>query len=289
MFTTEGARIRVLCNEIDRLQKLIAQADKRRTAEIQRINEPLKEWVQLGVLDAAAAFDEAKWKALTDEKKKEFFKAVTLIREQLAYLAIPDEPTNPKSDMFHIHASNFCVRILTFLAIAGIVVVLWRIYAHWPQAFPGPAAEQGTVGDPKPRQPTEQDVLLMIFLMGFLGGLTHWAGSLAIFVGNRKLMRSWVVYYLLMPVEGSALALVIYFLLRAGVLSTNSGGSDALGELDLIKIYGFAGLTGLFAKQALEMLRDVFGAIFKRVQAKDPAEKEKSPGSGGSAEPSKTT
>jgi len=110
----------------------------------------------------------------------------------------------------------------------------------------------------------------MIILMGTLGGLIHLTTSLAKYVGNRQLLRSWVVYYLLMPAEGAALAPILYLLLRTGVLNGQVTGLAATScVLNVKALYAFAGLTGVFSKQAIEMLGDVFSTIFKRVQAKD--------------------
>jgi len=108
--------------------------------------------------------------------------------------------------------------------------------------------------------------------MGALGGCLHWISSLVIFVGNRQLQRSWVLYYPLMPVEGAALAIIFYLLLRAGVLSpTMQGGSQSVtAGMNIVAIYAFAGLAGIFSRQALQMLGDVFNTVFKRVEAKDP-------------------
>jgi len=71
--------------------------------------------------------------------------------------------------------------------------------------------------------PGESTVLLTVVLLGALGGFLHWTSSLAQFVGNRELKRSWIAYYLLMPVEGAALAPISYLLLRVGVLSPGAG------------------------------------------------------------------
>jgi hypothetical protein len=117
----------------------------------------------------------------------------------------------------------------------------------------------------------------MIIYMGALGSLIHFATSLAKYVGNRKLYRSWIVYYLLMPLEGASLAPIIYLLLRVGILSPASANDGGTQNLNLVAIYAFAGLTGLFSKQAIEMLAEVFGTIFKKVQAKDPLQQENTP------------
>ncbi|MCA1659135.1 MAG: hypothetical protein LC642_01125 [Verrucomicrobiaceae bacterium] len=53
-------------------------------------------------------------------------------------------------------------------------------------------------------------------------------------------------------------------------------GSDAstTHSLNLIGIYGFAAVTGLFSKQAIEMMANVFSTIFKKVAAKDSLKKD---------------
>jgi hypothetical protein len=112
-------------------------------------------------------------------------------------------------------------------------------------------------------------VLRMVVLMGCLGGFLHFTSSLAKYVGNRQLLRSWAFYYLLMPIEGAALAPVIYLLLRVGVLSPGTGGQGGTANLNLVGIYGFAALSGLFSKQAIDMLAQVFATIFTKIKSKD--------------------
>ncbi|HEY4271407.1 MAG TPA: hypothetical protein VGM65_05340 [Candidatus Udaeobacter sp.] len=128
-----------------------------------------------------------------------------------------------------------------------------------------------------PGRPTEQAVLWMVILMGALGGFLRLASSMANYVGERLLLRSWIIYYILTPLQGAALAPLIYFLLRVGVLNpANASANGRPSEsLNLIGIYAFAALTGLFSKQAIEMMADVFSTIFKKVSAKDSLEKSK--------------
>jgi hypothetical protein len=129
---------------------------------------------------------------------------------------------------------------------------------------------RSTVRLTPPSGPPEKEILFMVVLMGALGGFVRFIGSFTIFVGNRQLMRSWIAYYLLMPVQGAGLALILYLILRLGLLSP-SASSGNTAALNLVGVYGLAALTGLFSQQALEMLREVFAAIFKRVEAKDSA------------------
>jgi len=96
--------------------------------------------------------------------------------------------------------------------------------------------------------PPQKAVILMVMLLGTLGGLIHLASSLTMYVGNRDLKRSWISYYLLSP---------------------QYAGGTGTENLNLTAIFAFAGMTGLFAKQAIEKLADVFATLFAKIQARD--------------------
>jgi hypothetical protein len=122
--------------------------------------------------------------------------------------------------------------------------------------------------------PPQKAVILMVVLLGALGGLIHLASSLTMYVGNRDLKRSWIIYYLLAPLQGAALAPLLYLLLTSAVLSPQYAGGAGTENLNLTAIYAFAGLTGLFAKQAIEKLADVFATLFSKIQARDTTRSE---------------
>jgi hypothetical protein len=117
--------------------------------------------------------------------------------------------------------------------------------------------------------PPQRTVIVMVILLGALGGLIHLSSSLTMFVGNRDLKRSWTIYYVLAPVQGAALAPLLYLLLKSAVLSPQFSEGGGTQSLNLTAIYAFAGLTGLFAKQAIEKLADVFATLFAKIEAKD--------------------
>ena len=56
---------------------------------------------------------------------------------------------------------------------------------------------------------------------------------------------------------------------RSAVLSPQFADGGSTQNLNLTAIYAFAGLTGLFAKQAIEKLADVFATLFAKIEAKD--------------------
>lgn len=128
---------------------------------------------------------------------------------------------------------------------------------------------------------SEGAVLTMVILLGALGGSLHLVSSLVMFIGNRQLKRSWLPYYLAIPFTGAGLAPIVYMLLRIGLINPSGGSSDgtAISSLNLIAIYAFAALTGMFSRVATDKLRDVFGTIFvTQTTSKDALGGQKPPG-----------
>jgi hypothetical protein len=146
------------------------------------------------------------------------------------------------------------------------------------------APEKPKAIEKKPIEPiSESIVLTMVILLGALGGSLHLVSSLVKFIGNRQLKRSWLAYYLAMPFTGSGLAPVVYMLLRVGLLSpsgTSATSGTGFANLNLLAIYAFAVLTGLFSRVALDKLGEVFGTIFRTQAApsKDALGAQKPPG-----------
>jgi len=144
-----------------------------------------------------------------------------------------------------------------FVLLAMIAVVfligLWPSpSANAPQTpfylFPGFA----------PNPPREVRIALIALLSGALGSLLHVTASFTSYVGNRQLIRSWVLWYVLRPISGMVLALLVYFLIRAGFFPPGTQG-------DVISPYGVAGICGLlgmFSKQATDKLKEVFDHLF---------------------------
>jgi len=176
--------------------------------------------------------------------------------------AASDEPQDSGSLMYRKHASNPWIYALVIGSVVVVALVIWGIYRYWDVATSAKA--------------TESQVLRMVFLMGAMGGAIHWMSSLVNFIGNGNLLRRWIPYYVLAPFQGAALAMLVYLLLRVGVLASPQNAGPAQ-SLNLLGLYAFAGLTGLFAKQAIEMLRDVFAVIFKKIEAKDKSGAAKAP------------
>ncbi|MDR3413537.1 MAG: hypothetical protein P4L87_21710 [Formivibrio sp.] len=163
-------------------------------------------------------------------------------------------------------------RILAF-GIYMIVLSLLLIYGLakiWPAKMPG-----GLEGNiylfgkwhfylwPEPRY------LLIVTFTGALGSFIHLATSFADFLGNRQLYGSWGWWYILRPFIGTALAILMYFAVRGGLIAS-SGGADSLSPYGVAAI---AGMAGLFSKQATDKLREVFEDLFKTTRPPDRSDK----------------
>jgi hypothetical protein len=115
---------------------------------------------------------------------------------------------------------------------------------------------------------TEIRYLLIVVLSGAMGSYIHLATSFADFVGNRKLKASWGWWYLVRPFIGMALALVVYFVVRAGLIG-GAGGTSSMSPYGAAAI---AGMCGLFSKQATDKLREVFENLFRTEKKSERAD-----------------
>ena len=102
-------------------------------------------------------------------------------------------------------------------------------------------------------------LLLLVALMGFLGNMIHIATSFTTFVGNETFRKSWILWYLVKPFTAAGLAIIVYFIIRAGFLSYGSGASS----ISLYGILSLSALAGLFTDNATLKLKEVFEVIFK--------------------------
>lgn len=64
----------------------------------------------------------------------------------------------------------------------------------------------------------EKNLIIVNTLFGILGGSTYGLASITTWIGNNKYEKSWTLWYVSRPIIGGALALVFYFLLRAGLV-----------------------------------------------------------------------
>ena len=166
-------------------------------------------------------------------------------------------PPEPEHLMYKTHASTRAIwwlvvyGALVFASLVGLIV----------SALPEVLATQPNTGN---QAEWETGLLTLVLCFGGTGGLLHLLASLGRFVGERALQRSWLLFYYLRPPVGAVLGLFVYFILRMGVLSQGSETSAAA-----VNVYGvltFAGLAGMFSRQAIDKFAEVFDMLFQKTQ-----------------------
>ena len=108
-------------------------------------------------------------------------------------------------------------------------------------------------------------LILLVLLVGGLGSFIHASTSFATFVGNRSFISSWLWWYLFRPFIGMAIALILYFVVRAGLVFLTTEQNISINPFGAAAI---AGLSGMFSKQATDKLRDIFDNLFKTASGK---------------------
>ena len=149
-------------------------------------------------------------------------------------------------------------QVVFALALMGL------LFALWPErpAKDAPWIRQLQIGDWKREIGDDARLILIVLCAGALGSYVHAATSFASYVGNRRLMLSWAWWYVLRPFIGMALALIFYFVVRGGLMSTGAAASD----MSVFGVAAVAGLVGMFSKQATDKLRELFDNLFRTEQ-----------------------
>ena len=106
-----------------------------------------------------------------------------------------------------------------------------------PTQAPEPSqstSQRHNAGSALSREPaTEIDVLIMVMLMGTLGGLLRLISSFAKYVGNRQLLQSWMIYYILMPLESAALTPLVLLASAGRSIGTSTNERQLSGDESL--------------------------------------------------------
>jgi hypothetical protein len=161
-----------------------------------------------------------------------------------------------------VKATNPWIMLFGLYLIVLNLVLFYLLFRIWPGKVPvsvDPTRVKIIPGVFEPWLWPETRYLCIVSIVGALGAYIHLATSFTEFLGNRNFYSSWKWWYGLRPFIGSALAILVYFAARGGLVSGTSGASD----LSPYGIGALAGLAGMFSKQATDKLREVFENLFK--------------------------
>jgi len=113
------------------------------------------------------------------------------------------------------------------IVLTGLLA--YFIFGIWPAELSNEGAGQLNVVNmfgTKGQISAEVNLILVAMAVGALGGNVHAIRSFALFVGNRQLVSSWVWWLLMRPFLGLPMALIFYFLARAGFLAGGAHAED---------------------------------------------------------------
>lgn len=165
------------------------------------------------------------------------------------------------------------VILISLMFVVESLVLLYAVMVFWPPTLQLTATGQQTGSPPATTaaffgntivMTREQNLLLLMAILGALGAMGHVFRSFFKYVGERGLLWSWMPQYVLIPFVGAILATITYILLRAGLIGGSSTGAVPEGNT-----WGFAAvatLVGLFSAQAAEKLKDVFEIVLSPAQ-----------------------
>ena len=155
--------------------------------------------------------------------------------------------------------------LVLFLLVFFLLMIL-TLFAFWPDIIVV-GEDQTWVKDVNffglkfGQAGNELRLFILVVVAGALGSFIHVATSAGDYIGNRKLVRSWVYWYLLRLPVGSSLALLVYLLLRGGVVT--NAGITTISRAPPFGIVGISALAGMFAKKASNKLGEVFDTVFR--------------------------
>jgi hypothetical protein len=113
--------------------------------------------------------------------------------------------------------------------------------------------------------PSDQinEALVMIFAAGVGSAITTLLAFLRHASNQKDFDRAQLPWYVVRPLNGMMLGLVFYFLIRGGLLLTIGGSVTATQDLNVWGLAGIGSLVGLFSKNAIDKLREIFHVIFQ--------------------------
>lgn len=157
---------------------------------------------------------------------------------------VPDKPADAERDRRWI---GWCAGVMPFVCLGGLVAI-------WPGTETAPGWPAGL--------PAERRLFLIAGLAGALGGALQMARSYAGHLGRGSWDPRWLPWYRLRIPAGVGLALLFYVALRAGFYTdqATSAGVNPFGVVVL------CALAGLFSREALEKLDELFDTLTGRKQ-----------------------
>ena len=154
--------------------------------------------------------------------------------------------------------------MLTMLLLTTQLIAIWEaVVAAASTADPAPAIPRTALLFGLAHETFSTDVVLvvMVLIVGALGAMVGATRRFLYFAGRDELTRRDEWSYLMRPLQGAILALIVYFTLRGGYL-----GQDPSVPLNPYGVAGLSALVGLFTRHAVSKLTEIFDTMFGKPQ-----------------------
>ena len=179
-------------------------------------------------------------------------------------------------------------------ALVGVTALLMlQLLAIWPAVMAAtpvdPDTDPSAVGTPvlfgltQIKLEPQVVLILMVLMAGALGALVGGSRRFLYFATRDELTKRDEWSYIIRPMQGAALALIVYFTLRGGYL-----GQDPDAKVNPYGVAALSALVGLFTRHAVSKLTDVFDTLFGKpkedvapVEVKDGSQPSDEPESSG--------
>jgi hypothetical protein len=108
--------------------------------------------------------------------------------------------------------------------------------------------------------PFETRMIWLVALAAALGSYVQLLSTFGVRVANGTFGAEWTWWYVLRMPLGAGLALIVYLTLRGGILTTTAVSDTVINPFG---ICGIAALVGLFSRQAITKLEEIFDTMFR--------------------------
>lgn len=144
---------------------------------------------------------------------------------------------------------------ILILMLAYLIITIWPMHnqvaeGHWTYFY--------LFGRWKVWLTDDMQLLFLVMAVGAFGSLIQEAMALTTRVANHTMEPSWITWYYMRPLIGTAIATVLYLAFRGGLFNPN----PTAVKVNIYATAALAGLAGWFSGQAAKKMEQVFDTFF---------------------------
>jgi len=156
--------------------------------------------------------------------------------------------------------------VALWLIIFAIVSIAGTLIGLWLHGKPAAVTKSGILGGLNSGTAVHVvEALISMMAAGVGSCVTTVLGYLSHASVKKDFDSAYVPWYVARPLMGMLLGLVFYFVVRGGLvlLMAPAGDGETMENLDPWGVAALGALVGLFSKNAIEKLREIFDTLFR--------------------------